>query len=164
MILSKVLSQPINRLPLPIVQQGARLVFNQALQQHPGLFDRLGQHAGKRFRFTPADLDLSFVVVPARRSITVSRKSANMPADASASGPLLTLLALLEGRIDGDAMFFARSLSIAGDMEAMLALRNALDDSGFDLPRDLGKAAGPLAPLVTRLAEMVRRRALVGLV
>lgn len=164
MILSKVFSQPINRLPLPLVQQAARLVFNQALQQHPGLFDRLGPHAGKRFRFTPADLDLSFAVVPARRSITVSRKSANMPADASASGPLLTLLALLEGHIDGDAMFFARSLSIAGDMEAMLALRNALDDSGFDLPRDLGKAAGPLAPLITRLAEMVRRRALVGLV
>ena len=77
---------------------------------------------------------------------------------------MLTLLALLEGRIDGDAMFFARSLSITGDMEAMLALRNALDDSGFDLPRDLGKAAGLLAPLVTRFAETVRRRALVGLV
>ena len=164
MILPKAISQPISRLPLPVIQQGARLVFNQMLRQHPTLFDRLGSHAAKSFRFTPADLDLTFLIVPARRSITVSRKSARMHADAAAGGPLLTLLALLEGRIDGDAMFFARSLSISGDMEAMLALRNALDDSGFDLPRDLGKVAGPFAPLVTRLAEMVRQRALVGLV
>lgn len=164
MILPKAISQPINHAPLPIIQHGARLVFNQMLRQHPNLFDRLGAHATKSFRFTPADLDLTFLIMPARRRIEVARKSARMPADASAGGPLLTLLALLEGRIDGDAMFFARSLSIAGDMEAMLALRNALDDSGFDLPRDLGKVAGPFAPLVTRLAEMVRQRALVGLV
>lgn len=164
MILPKALSLPINLAPLPLVQQATRLVFNQMLSQHPNLFDRLGSHAGKSFGFTPTDLDLSFLIVPARRSITVSRKAAAKPADASAGGPLLTLLALLEGRIDGDAMFFARSLSIAGDMEAMLALRNALDDSGFDLPRDLGQAAGPLAPLITRFAETVRRRALVGVI
>ena len=164
MILPKAVSHPINHMPLPLLQQGTRLVFAQMLRQHPNLFDRLGAHASKSFRFTPTDLDLSFLVVPAKRRITVSRKLAPMTADASVGGPLLTLLALLEGRIDGDAMFFARSLSIAGDMEAMLALRNALDDSGFDLPRDLGQAAGPFAHLVTRLAEAIRRRALVGLV
>jgi predicted lipid carrier protein YhbT len=164
MNLPRALSMPIDHAPLLLVQQGTELVFNQMLRQHPNLFDRLGSHAEKSFRFTPADLNLSFLIVPAQRRITVSRKSANMAADASASGPLLTLLALLEGRIDGDAMFFARSLSIAGDMEAMLALRNALDDSGFDLPRDLGKAAGPFAHIATRLAETVRRRAMMGLV
>lgn len=164
MILPQAVSRPIKFMPLPLLQQATRLVFNQMLRQHPNLFDRLGSHASKSFRFTPTDLDLSFLVVPAKRTITVSRKSADMAADASAGGPLLTLLALLEGQIDGDAMFFGRSLSIAGDMEAMLALRNALDDSGFDLPRDLGQAAGPFAPLVTRFAEAVRRRALVGLV
>lgn len=163
MILPIALTKSINCAPLPLVERAARLVFDQMLRQHPNVFDRLGSHAGKSFRFTPSDLDLSFLIAPAQRRITVSRKSRSMTADTSAGGPLLTLLALLEGRIDGDAMFFSRSLSIAGDMEAMLALRNALDDSGFDLPRDLGKAAGPLAPLVTRLAESIRARALVGL-
>src|SRR5690606_34830255 len=105
MILPRALSMPIDHAPLLLIQQGTELVFNQMLRQHPNLFDRLGSHAEKSFRFTPADLNLSFLIVPARRSITVSRKSANMRADASASGPLLTLLALLEGRIDGDAMF-----------------------------------------------------------
>lgn len=158
------LTRSVNRAPLPLVEHAARLVFNQMLRQHPNVFDRLGVHAAKSFRFTPSDLDLSFLIVPAQRSISVSRKSRTLSADTSAGGPLLTLLALLEGRIDGDAMFFSRDLSVAGDMEAMLALRNALDDSGFDLPRDLGKAAGPFAPLVTRLAEAVRERALAGLV
>ena len=162
MLLPKAISRPIDLMPLPLIQQGTRLVFDQMLRQHPNLFDRLGSHAEKRFRFTPTDLGLSFLVVPARKTITVSRKTPDLSADAAAGGPLLTLLALLEGRIDGDAMFFSRSLSITGDMEAMLALRNALDDSGFDLPRDLGRAAGPLAPLVTRGAEAIRRRALAG--
>lgn len=164
MILPRAVSYPVNHMPLGLIQQGTLLVFNQLLRQHPDVFDRLGNHASKSFRFTPTDLNLTFLVVPAHRRVTVSRKSARMTSDAAIGGPLLTLLALLEGRIDGDAMFFARSLSIAGDMEAMLALRNALDDSGLDLPRDLGQAAGPFAHLVTRLAEAVRRRALVGLV
>lgn len=164
MILPRAISLPIDLAPLPVVQQATQLVFNQMLRQHPNLFDRLGEHAHKSFRFTPADLNLTFLILPARRSIAVSRKSTGLRADASATGPLVTLLALLEGRIDGDAMFFSRSLSIAGDMEAMLALRNALDDSGFDLPRDLGMAAGPFAQAATRLAELVRHRALAGLV
>ena len=77
--------------------------------------------------------------------------------------PMLTLLALLEGRIDGDAVFFSRSLSVTGDMEAMLALRNALDDCSFDLPRDLAAMAGPLALPFRRIAEVIRHRALRGM-
>ena len=163
MILPKALAAPINRTPLPLVRQATRLIFARVLKRHPGLFDRLGAHARKSFRFTPTDLNLSFLIRPERRRITVTRKAALGPADASASGPLLMLLALLEGRLDGDAMFFDRTLSIAGDMEAILALRNALDDSGFDLPRDLGQAAGPFGALVTRIAEIIRRQALARL-
>jgi predicted lipid carrier protein YhbT len=134
------------------------------MKQHPGLFDRLGCHASKRYRFTPADLDWSFVIRPSLRHIKVYRKDKAPPVDAAASVPMVTLLALLEGRLDGDAVFFARSLTLTGDMEAMLALRNALDDCGFDLPTDLSLAAGPFAPVFRQLAERVRERALAGLV
>lgn len=61
-------------------------------------------------------------------------------------------------------MFFSRSLIVKGDMEAMLALRNALDDCGFDLPRDLTAAAGPLARPFREAAERIRERAMAGLV
>ena len=55
-----------------------------------------------------------------------------------------------------------RDLTVTGDMEAMLALRNALDDSSIDLPDDLGSLAGPLAPLVTGTARYIRKQALEG--
>ena len=66
----------------------------------------------------------------------------------------------LEGKLDGDALFFSRDITVTGDMEAMLALRNALDDCNVDLPADLSKATGPFAPLVQNIAGYVRDKAL----
>jgi predicted lipid carrier protein YhbT len=146
--------------PLPLVRAVTRSVFTRVLDRHPGLFERLDAQARKSFAFVPTDLAFAFIVLPARRTISVQRKRAPIRADATATGPFLILLALLEGRIDGDAMFFSRDLSVSGDMEAMLALRNALDDCSFDLPRDLGASAGPLGPLVRRSAARIRERAL----
>ncbi len=163
MLLPRPLALTIDRLPLALVQGVVGKVFQRALQQHPDLFDRLGPQADKHFRFTPADLDLSFVVHPAGRNIRTYRKTDVPAAAAAVSGPFLTLLALLEGRIDGDAVFFSRRLTATGDMEAMLALRNALDDCGFDLPTDLAGMAGPFAGPFRQLAELIRRRALAGL-
>lgn len=163
MLLPRPLSLVINRMPIALVQRLVDQVFQRALQQHPDLFDRLGEEADKYFRFTPADLDLSFIVHPSGRTIRACRKKDAPAANANISGPLLTLLALLEGRIDGDAVFFSRSLTVTGDMQAMLALRNGLDDCGFDLPADLAGLAGPFAQPFRQVAELVRRRALAGL-
>jgi len=160
MLLPRPLSRAIDHVPLAIVRRLVEVVFERALFRHPDLFDRLGAQANKRFRFSPADLDLSFVIHPAGRKIAVYRKAEAPPVAAAVSGPLLTLLALLEGRIDGDAVFCSRSLTVTGDMEAMLALRNALDDCSFDLPADISSLAGPFAAPFQRLAELVRNRAL----
>jgi len=162
MRLSPILARPLAATPLPLVRAATRLVFARVLERHPNLFDRLGAEARKRFAFIPTDLPFAFLVQPARRVISVHRKRTPVLADATATGPILLLLALLEGRIDGDAVFFSRDLTVSGDMEAILALRNALDDCGFDLPRDLGASAGPLGPLVTRAATHIRDRALAG--
>ena len=163
MLLPRPLSLIIDRLPIALVQKLVDSVYNRALQQHPDLFDRLGDAADKTFSFSPTDIDLAFSVHPRRRLIRTCRRSATPATDANVTGPLLTLLALLEGRIDGDAVFFSRSLTVTGDMEAMVALRNALDDCNFDLPADLAGLAGPMAVPFRHLAELVRRRALNGL-
>ncbi|MQW88972.1 ubiquinone anaerobic biosynthesis accessory factor UbiT [Sinorhizobium saheli] len=156
------LAAPLALLPIPIVEGAVKLMFSSLMKRHPKLFDRLGEHRAKRYAFRPTDLPLVFLVEPARPAITLMRRQANPPADALVEGSLFRLLTLLEGRSDADALFFARSLTVTGDMEAMLALRNALDGSEIDLPRDLGAAAGPFAPLFSRAAAAIRRRALAG--
>lgn len=157
------LAAPLNLVPLAAIERAVTLLFQRMMKEHPGLFDRLGEHKEKRFAFLPVDVPLCFVVEPARPGIRVMRRSGS-PAgvDASVEGPLFTLLALLEGRCDADALFFSRDLSVTGDMEAMLAMRNALDDCDIDLPRDLSTLAGPLAPLFGRIGEGIRRHALSG--
>ncbi|WP_027998655.1 ubiquinone anaerobic biosynthesis accessory factor UbiT [Sinorhizobium arboris] len=156
------LAAPLVVVPIPIIEGAVRLMFSRLLRRHPALFDRLGEHRAKRYAFRPTDLPLSFVIEPARPSVSVMRKQLEAPADAVVGGPLFLLLALLEGRSDADALFFSRSLMVTGDMEALLALRNALDSAEIDLPRDLGESAGPLAAFVIRTAAAIRRRALAG--
>ena len=64
-------------------------------------------------------------------------------ADAAIRGALKTLVDLLEGRLDGDALFFSRELAIEGDTEAVVALRNAVDDAEIDLAEDVLSVLGP---------------------
>lgn len=159
----RLLAIPLNYMPLAAIERATGMLFQRVLKEHPDLFERLGEHKAKRFAFLPGDLPLAFIVEPARPAISVIRKSAmRSAADASVEGPLFMLLALLEGRCDADALFFSRDLSITGDMEAMLAMRNALDDADIDLPRDLSALAGPLAPVFGKMAEGIRRHALAG--
>jgi predicted lipid carrier protein YhbT len=75
---------------------------------------------------------------------------------ATIRGPLATLIRLLEGRLDGDALFFPRDLMVEGNMEAVVTLRNAVDGAGIDLMEDLIQAFGPFR----RPARMVAGGAL----
>lgn len=162
MTLPFAMTAPLRIAPLPLIEHAARLVFAEVVRQHPDLFDRLGDHADKRYLFAPTDIPLSFLIEPAARRISVHRTPHLPAADACMAGTFVLLLALLEGQIDGDAVFFSRSLTITGDMEAMLALRNALDDCNIDLPADIARMSGPFAPLVRRAASAIRTRALSG--
>ena len=147
--------------PLWPVQWIARAIFSNVLKDHPDLFTRLGTYRQACYCFSPTDLPLQFTIVPAAQALTVSR-GRPPPADARIEGPLMLLLGLVEGRCDADALFFSRELSVTGDMEAMLALRNALDDSAIDLPRELGRLAGPLSSLAAGTARYIRSKALEG--
>ncbi|MCK4206122.1 SCP2 domain-containing protein [Brucella pituitosa] len=153
---------PVRFVPPFLLSPIVSRVFFQVIRAHPGLFERLGEHVNKRFGFRPSDLPLAFLVEPGAPRISVLRSSAEFVTDAAIEGPLVMLLALLEGKLDGDALFFSRDITVTGDMEAMLALRNALDDCNVDLPADLGKGAGPFEPVVRTIAGFVRDRALAA--
>jgi len=125
-------------LPLPLVQGMAQASLTHILREHPGLFDRLGTFAARPIAISPTDAPFDFTLVLARRSVRVTRRGATPPAYATRiCGPIVLLLALAEGRLDGDAEFFGRHISIEGDMETALALRNAAESIPLDFVRDL---------------------------
>ena len=121
-------------------------------RRRPGLFDRLGDFARERFFIDPVDLAFAFVVVPDGERATVKAVSKTIGKDATDGcsvtirGPILTLLALLDGTQDGDALFFNRVISISGRTEAVLALRNAIEDAELT-PADLIGLSGALGRL-----------------
>ncbi len=155
-----IISAPLHLVPISAVERLTQLVFRKVIAEHPDLFVRLGTYREKRFAFRPTDLPVAFVVDPSRPSLSVVRKTDDCAADCTVEATIIHLLALLEGRCDADALFFAREITVTGDMEAMLALRNALDDSLIDLPTEIGKLGGPFRSLITRTAENIRERVL----
>lgn len=152
------------RLPIPAVELLATRLLRRVLGAHPGLFDRLGQYGTSQFVFEPEELPFAFGVRPAARSVSVRRRGRFLRNDVTISGPLLVMLALAEGRVDGDTEFFSRRLRIEGDMEAALALRNALDDTRLDLPQILAPRSGPARPAIGKLLAMARDRLLADIV
>ncbi|MBB3593786.1 putative lipid carrier protein YhbT [Rhizobium sp. BK529] len=160
MFVSSRLMAAAGIVPLPIAARAASLLFQQVLKSHPRLFDRLGDYRYSSFGFAPSDLAFEFVIRPAGGTIRIFRRGSAPEADARIGGPLLLMLGLVEGRLDGDAVFFARKLTVTGNMEAVLALRNALDDSGIDLVKLTADMSGPIRRPVIATLSCVRRRAL----
>ncbi|WP_301267479.1 SCP2 domain-containing protein [Bradyrhizobium sp. WYCCWR 12677] len=141
-------------LPLQLVLSG---FLQRILRRNPGLLDRLGEHRRARFGIKPVDLPFAFIVEAAPPRLSAVRELPQT-LDARVSASLANLLALVEGRVDGDALMFSRQLAIEGDMEAVLALRNAIDDAGIDLAEELVCLFGPLGELARRSFEFARDR------
>lgn len=126
------------------------------LRRHPSLTEALDALGGARVGIDPTDLPVAFLLdcssqpprLRLRRSVDTGE------ADAIIRGTLLTLLDLCDGRLDGDAAFFARQLSFEGDTAAVVALRNALDGADIDLRRDLRQRAEALPAPLRRLAGL----------
>lgn len=157
--LPPMLQAALRPLPLAPLDPLLGLVLRAVLRRHPAIFDRLGGHARKRFGLQPTDLPFALVLAPdpGGPRISAVRVLPRQGLDARISGPLRALVALAEGEMDGDALFFSRTLTVEGDMEAVLALRNAMDGEGLDLVRDVAVALGPFAPLAERLGVRGRR-------
>jgi len=52
-------------------------------------------------------------------------------------------LQLVDADADGDALFFSRDLVISGNTEAVVTLRNALDDVDGSIAEDVADMFGP---------------------
>lgn len=150
------LARAVAPLPLAPLQPALALLLDRIGRSHPDLYDRLGEHAQKRFGIDPTDLPFAFVLEPKPRR-PLARALRELPAglDASIRGPLAGLIGMAEGTLDADALFFSRVLWVEGDVAAALALRNAIDDARIDFGALL---FGGLGPVGARLADVMRER------
>jgi predicted lipid carrier protein YhbT len=146
---------------LPLELLCARLAAN-ATAARPSVVARLGEHAGSTFAIDPIDCPFAFLITlrRGRTLLNVVRDLQDARYAARIAAPLLVLLGMLDGTYDGDALFFSRDMVIEGDTEAVLALRNALDDAELDPATVLG-VPGPLQAAFNRgigeVLEQVRR-------
>lgn len=144
--------------PLPpiLLQPFLDAAMTVLSRRHPDLFAHFTDMEGTVFLIDPVDLPFGFLLrlskAPRLKAIakgTAPDVSADASVDmrptATIQGPLATLTRLLEGRLDGDALFFSRDLMVEGDMEAVVTLRNAVDGAGIDLLDDLASLFGPLS-------------------
>ena len=116
--------------PLALLQPILTRIATHVARTRPELFERLGPHAGKRFLIDPVDLPFVLMLTPERKlpRLNAYRRHQQPPHDAAIAGRFFKLLDMIDGSLDGDAMFFSRDLQVSGDTEAVVALRNALDD------------------------------------
>lgn len=121
-------------------------VLSTITQKYPEIFERLGEYQKKRFLINPTDMPFVFLLMPDSRApaILPYKNKEDVSFDAAISGTFLKLKDLIDGKLDGDALFFSRDLTIEGDTEAVLALRNAIDDVDLDLIEEIKSALGPL--------------------
>jgi len=162
-LIAGFLARPLPLAPLNLLLGNA---VRHMHSQHPDVFDRMRIIENPTFLIVPTDLPFLFFlnvdsenpVLKAVRPDVYANRAANEKAAATICGPLSVLISLMEGKIDGDALFFTRALTFKGDTEAVLALRNAVDGAEIDLRHDTEKIAGPfLARLASPLTGLFAR-------
>ncbi len=136
--------------PLPpvLLQPFLDIAMAVLSRHHPDLFAHLADMEENIILIDPVDLPFGFLLrlskAPRLRAIAKDTPMDWAPT-ATIRGPLVTLIRLLDGRLDGDALFFSRDLMVEGNMEAVVMLRNAVDGAGIDLREDLLSVFGPLS-------------------
>ncbi len=140
------------RLSCVVVQPLLTHIVRRVAARHPSLFARLGAHQTSDFIIDPVGFpfvlhlrpdpnDLEFTAIP-RVSVQT--------ATATIRGRFLLLLELLDSEVDGDAAFFSRDLELTGDTEAVLRLRNALDDVDGSIAEEAAGMFGAIGRFVLR--------------
>ena len=149
----RVLFPAVGAFPLGI---GLTFAVRRLARQRPGPFERLGEFRTASYLVAPSDLDFGFLVVPdgERASVRTVSSRRSAAADVAVRGPLLVLLGLLDGSLDGDALFFHRLITVEGRTDAVVALRNALEDAELR-PADLLGLDGDAGRLADRGVERI---------
>lgn len=154
--LPSLVSNATSVLPLLPLEMIVRRLLANAMAARPSFTERFGEHAGRTFIIDPVDCPFVFLMKPEKEhsELRVMRRPEARDYDARIAAPLVVLLGMIDGTYDGDALFFSRDLIIEGDTEAVLALRNALENADLDPSTVLGLPKSLQGP-VNRASRML---------
>ncbi len=146
-------------LPAPVLARATGLLLRRIGRTYPRLFRNLTAAPPRVVGIEPTDLPYRFVLrfggVPP--ALDVVRGDMGR-VDAGVRGPLAELIAMLEGRLDGDALFFTRTIQVTGDSETVVTLRNLVDREGLDVLAVATGIFGPFNKLARRGVFVAERR------
>jgi len=147
----------IARLACAAVQPFLTHIVRRIAAGHPSLFSRLGPHRQTDYLIDPVELPFALHLRPDPEALIFRAvpRDAAPPAGAAIRGRFLLLLELVDSEVDGDAAFFSRDLEVTGDTEAVVRLRNALDDVDGSIAEETAAMFGP--PGRTILNRLRRR-------
>lgn len=146
-------------LPLFVLQPLLARIVGTVARRHPELFARLGDNCQKRFLIDPSNLPFFLLLRPDadRPQLKACNRGQDIEHDVYISGTFLTLLGMIDSQTDSDALFFSRDLTVTGDSEAVVALRNALDDMDGTLADDIAASFGPLSRPVRAFFDVANK-------
>lgn len=156
-VLPRAVSLSLRPMPRAALRMGGQMLLDSILRRHPSLLRRLGIYRDRTVLIDPTDLPFLFRLVlgPGRPHLDVLPRRKAIAGQATIRGPLAALLGLVHGAYDGDALFFSRDLTIEGDTEAVVALRNAIDDAELDLVAEMARLLGPFGHFAERSARRI---------
>lgn len=146
-------------LPLLLLQPILGRIVRNIARQRPELFSRIGLHKTKIFLIDPVNMPFAFMLYPnpERPRLKAIRRNTNTKYHARIAGSFLTLFDMVDGRLDGDALFFTRDLIVEGDTEATVCLRNALDDLEGSIADDIAAIFGSPGRVALKTMRRVRK-------
>ncbi len=145
-------------LPLGVLQPMLKIAMGLMVKKYSDIFQRLQILDDPIFLIDPIDLPFIFILEPCAITpkLTVKNKlTDDIKPTACIKGSIAALIELLEGRIDGDALFFSRDLTIEGNTEAILTLRNAVDGADINLIDDILANLGIFKKPVSKIHDKI---------
>jgi predicted lipid carrier protein YhbT len=131
--------------PLFLLQPLLTRIVHRIAGQYPELLERLGRHCGTRFLIDPTNMPFMLLLEPNPSNLVLRacHRTELPPHDARIAATFLDLLRLIDCGRDGDAMFFSRELDITGNTEAVVSLRNAIDNVDGSIAATVAEMFGP---------------------
>ena len=147
--------------PKPALDLGAAALLAAMRRNHPDLFGRLDACKRTRILVELSDPPRRFLLQygDGGAALRVADEAGEVAADATLKGGLEAMIALLEARVDGDALFFTRELTLSGDAAAVVTLRNILDRETINLIDEASSLFGPLRRMARAAIVNWERRA-----